>query len=197
MQRQQPLQRRSRERVQRILDAAAELFDQKGIDAVNPGDIANHAGITRTSLYRYFPNKTSVIHALALSHLEKLREQFRQVRDQRLDGEELINALLNVHIHFLSKEPGYQAVWSSVAITPELHNLYELENEWLSDVWGNLIIHLNPHFDESRLPTIRRMIPLIVTAVLRDCSRDSEAQLDDYFAELRNMLYLLFGLKSK
>ncbi|MGL5297862.1 MAG: TetR/AcrR family transcriptional regulator, partial [Plesiomonas sp.] len=103
MQRQQPLQRRSRERVQRILDAAAELFDQKGIDAVNPGDIANHAGITRTSLYRYFPNKTSVIHALALSHLEKLREQFRQVRDQRLDGEELINALLNVHIHFLSK----------------------------------------------------------------------------------------------
>ena len=197
MQRQQPLQRRSRERVQRILDAAAELFDQKGIDAVNPGDIANHAGITRTSLYRYFPNKTSVIHALALSHLEKLREQFRQVRDQRLDGEELSNALLTVQIHFLSKEPGYQAVWSSVAITPELHNLYELENEWLSDVWGNLIIHLNPHFDESRLPTIRRMIPLIVTAVLRDCSRDSTAQLDDYFAELRNMLYLLFGLKSK
>jgi AcrR family transcriptional regulator len=42
---------------QLIVDAAMELFFQRGYDATTMEDIATHAGIGISTLYRYFPTK--------------------------------------------------------------------------------------------------------------------------------------------
>lgn len=41
----------------RILDAAAGLFAERGVDAVGMGEIARAAGCSRATLYRYFPDR--------------------------------------------------------------------------------------------------------------------------------------------
>ncbi|WP_418061389.1 TetR/AcrR family transcriptional regulator [Pimelobacter simplex] len=43
---------------ERILDAAGELFADRGVDAVAMGEIAAAAGCSRATLYRYFPDRT-------------------------------------------------------------------------------------------------------------------------------------------
>ena len=47
-----------------ILDVAAELLEDKGIEGFNTNVLAERAGVAVRSVYRYFPNKLAVIVAL-------------------------------------------------------------------------------------------------------------------------------------
>ena len=70
--RRQPVQARSRETVERILDAAADLIEGDGVNAVTTRAIAERAGITAPSLYRFFADREQVLDALVGQHLERL-----------------------------------------------------------------------------------------------------------------------------
>jgi AcrR family transcriptional regulator len=56
---------------ERILDAAAELFVQHGVNAVGMGEVARAAGCSRATLYRYFADRHE-LH-LAFVHREAHR----------------------------------------------------------------------------------------------------------------------------
>jgi AcrR family transcriptional regulator len=57
---------RGRLAAERILDAAGELFVERGVGAVGMGEIATAAGCSRATLYRYFADRdelhTAFIH---------------------------------------------------------------------------------------------------------------------------------------
>src|SRR5690606_34525533 len=77
-QRKQPVQARSVARVERILDAAASVIAEVGVASATTTGIAQRAGITLASLYRYFPNKTAVIRAVAERQLRRLDAHFEE-----------------------------------------------------------------------------------------------------------------------
>lgn len=60
-----PVQKRSRERFERILACAADIMAEKGSDALRMSDIVERAGVPFGSLYQYFPDKTAVVATLA------------------------------------------------------------------------------------------------------------------------------------
>jgi AcrR family transcriptional regulator len=62
--RRAPIQRRSRERVQRILDAASDLIVEGGVTALGTRTIAERAGVPVASLYQYFADKDEILLAL-------------------------------------------------------------------------------------------------------------------------------------
>ena len=70
--RRQPVQARSRETVGRILDAAAVLLEEHGIEAVTTRAVAERAGVTAPSLYRFFADREQILDALIEQHLERL-----------------------------------------------------------------------------------------------------------------------------
>ena len=49
---------------QRILDAALDLFTERGYDATSLREIAEQLGITKAALYYYFPSKDDILLAL-------------------------------------------------------------------------------------------------------------------------------------
>jgi AcrR family transcriptional regulator len=46
-----------------ILDAAEALIAEHGVDRVSMGDIAKHAGVARTAIYNYAPDKLALLTA--------------------------------------------------------------------------------------------------------------------------------------
>ncbi|MTA13570.1 MAG: TetR family transcriptional regulator [Actinobacteria bacterium] len=74
--RKAPAQRRSAETVERILDTAARLFDERGYHGTTTNRVAEEAGVSVGSLYQYFPNKDSLLVALAQRHLAETAEAF-------------------------------------------------------------------------------------------------------------------------
>ncbi|TVL90580.1 TetR/AcrR family transcriptional regulator [Streptomyces sp. SAJ15] len=66
-----PIQRRSAERLGRILDACAELLDETGYDDLSTRAVAERAGVPIGSVYRFFDNKRAMAEALAHRNLDE------------------------------------------------------------------------------------------------------------------------------
>jgi AcrR family transcriptional regulator len=110
--RRAPMQRRSTERVDRMLDVCALLLEQVGYEALTTKAIAEKAGISIGSVYQYFPDKKSMVRALAVRYLE----EFLQRLDQALAGarlqdwRQLVDAMLRVYADMLEDSPGFRAI---------------------------------------------------------------------------------------
>lgn len=63
MGRRTPVQKRSRERVDQILAAAAELLHKEGVDAMTTRAISARSGIPVATIYQYFSNREAIIDA--------------------------------------------------------------------------------------------------------------------------------------
>lgn len=61
---EQPQTRRGQERRLALLICATDLFLERGYDAVSLDDIVNHAGGSKTSIYKYFGNKEGLFTAI-------------------------------------------------------------------------------------------------------------------------------------
>src|SRR4051812_22277681 len=70
-----PRQERSRRRVEGLLDAAARIVVEHGVDALTTRDIAQAAEVPVASLYQYFNDKEDVLLALAQRDMEEMDAQ--------------------------------------------------------------------------------------------------------------------------
>ena len=79
--------RRSEAAVDRILDAAGELFAQQSAASVGMHEIARAAGCSRATLYRYFENRdalrTAYVHREAHAVHRRMVERLRGIDDPR------------------------------------------------------------------------------------------------------------------
>jgi AcrR family transcriptional regulator len=75
-----------------ILDAAAHVFAEKGT-AANLADVAAAAGVSRATLYRYYPNREALLKALAAHALTELANRLNDAALERATVEEAIERL--------------------------------------------------------------------------------------------------------
>ena len=55
---------------QRILEAAIEIFAQKGYNGTTTKEIAQQAGVAEGTIFRYFPKKKDILHGILLKLIE-------------------------------------------------------------------------------------------------------------------------------
>jgi AcrR family transcriptional regulator len=77
--RRQPKQKRSQQRVEKILDAAAIVFDEVGFEAATTHTIAARANTAVGSLYQFFPDKLAIFNALELRHVDRVYEMWEKL----------------------------------------------------------------------------------------------------------------------
>jgi AcrR family transcriptional regulator len=76
-----PLRRDAERNRQRILEAAAEVFTERGLEATLD-DVARHAGVGVGTVYRRFPDKSSLADALFQERIDALVEMAEHARDE-------------------------------------------------------------------------------------------------------------------
>ena len=71
LRRRQPVQERSRRRVERIRAAALELLETQGVDAVTTRAIAHCADVPVATVYQFFPNRDAILQEIVTDHLDR------------------------------------------------------------------------------------------------------------------------------
>jgi AcrR family transcriptional regulator len=84
--RRAPQQDRSKEKVDWILEAAAQLLEKKGAAGFNTNAVAERAGVSIGTLYRYFPDKQTILTELAKREMAKLRTAVRGIVEKGGEG---------------------------------------------------------------------------------------------------------------
>lgn len=79
--RKTPRQLRAKHSVDVVLEAAAQLLEATGEAGFNTNAVAERAGVSIGTLYRYFPDKASILRALAQRETEAHRSAVMAVLD--------------------------------------------------------------------------------------------------------------------
>jgi AcrR family transcriptional regulator len=79
----------------RVLDAAQELFGERGLD-VGVAEIAQRAGVGRGTLFRNFPTKQDLIAAIVIDRMAEATDYGRRLLDAPDPGEALFGFLEEV-----------------------------------------------------------------------------------------------------
>jgi AcrR family transcriptional regulator len=81
--RKKPSQARSTWTVSMILEAAAQVLEARGEDALTTKTVAERAGVSIGTLYQYFPNRDAILLALADREAQRIGERMRAQIDRR------------------------------------------------------------------------------------------------------------------
>ncbi|HSV65928.1 MAG TPA: TetR/AcrR family transcriptional regulator [Mycobacteriales bacterium] len=110
--RRAPVQRRSTERVDRMLDVCATLLHDVGYEALTTKGIAEQAGVSIGSVYQYFPDKKSIVRALAVRYLEEFQQRLAAalVGCPLNQWSELVDTLVEVHAEMVRDTAGFRAL---------------------------------------------------------------------------------------
>lgn len=107
--RKAPKQKRSREMVERLLDATAAMLAERGLDDTTTNHIADKAGVSIGSLYQYFPDKESLFEALLERVSERVSKVFRergaQMEFVKFDLKTVANYAILFGINMIKNDP--------------------------------------------------------------------------------------------
>lgn len=107
--RKAPSQPRSTHTVDAILEGAAHILEQRGLDGYTTNAIAARAGVSIGSLYQYFPTKDAVTVALIEREMTDLVREATQALDQPDRGAAL-HQLIEVAVRHQLRRPALAAL---------------------------------------------------------------------------------------
>ncbi|TAN02294.1 MAG: TetR/AcrR family transcriptional regulator [Chitinophagaceae bacterium] len=90
---------------QLILEAARNVFLQKGMSGARMQDIADEAGINKALLHYYFRNKSRLFEMIFREALQKLLVSIKDIVDNDMSLEEKITTICVRYISMLSENP--------------------------------------------------------------------------------------------
>jgi AcrR family transcriptional regulator len=126
-----PRQRRKQDRPQELLDAALTLFVEKGFAATRAEEVAQHAGVSKGTLYLYYPSKEELFKAVVRQNLSNLIAEGQEMVSQyEGSSSELLAELMRIWWERVGETPAagiHKIVLAEVRNFPELAQFYSDE----------------------------------------------------------------------
>ncbi|WP_150299073.1 TetR/AcrR family transcriptional regulator [Pseudomonas profundi] len=126
------------ERRESILDAAEEVFFNKGYERCSMDDIARTAELSRALLYVYFKDKAAMLQAIVLRSARQLRERFASAVQGRQQGIDQIASIARAYYDFSQQDTHYFDVLTQSSTFVHLAENNE-ENQALHDCGADIM----------------------------------------------------------
>src|SRR5579863_5819136 len=132
--RREPRQARSRARLAQILAAADAILATDGVEALTIRRIAERAGVPVGTLYQFFPDKGSVVDAVARAYIQEFDKLVDGLVGSAADGDwsDPVGRLIDEFAALYRSHPGYVALWSGRHLSPELARADEANNQLIA-----------------------------------------------------------------
>ncbi|MBS1893677.1 MAG: TetR/AcrR family transcriptional regulator [Actinobacteria bacterium] len=192
----EPRQERSRERVQRITDAARELIREGGLAKLKVNAIASRAQVPIGTFYQFFPDKNAVVGRI---FFEQMEMSVSEVYEDCNPGEPLTSpaaqatAVIEPRFRAWSADPVMAEIWSIVQADRTLRHICLESSKVVSEItFAALRPYLRAEVPEDRLRRVCFMIADLFDAAMRTALEfpraEAAGQMAEYAAMVRNHL---------
>ena len=168
--RREPSQQRSRERVERMLAAAAALIEEKGSDTMRMGEVAERAGVSIGSLYQFFPDKAAIIRTLAERYNALGRDCIQtelSAASDRTGLKDAFSRLVDIYYGMFLTEPVMRDVWSGMQADKTLRKVELGESRLNGALLADAMRRLRPEADREGIERSAFLIMSLGEATMR------------------------------
>jgi AcrR family transcriptional regulator len=108
----EPVQARSTARVNALLDAASATMHDFGYEQLTTAMVAERAGASIGTVYRYFPDRVAVLNAVAARNLDQVRTALRSAFEERKPSDipQAIDVLVETLVELFRIEKGFRSL---------------------------------------------------------------------------------------
>jgi len=146
------LQRRGELRVEKFLDAATEVFNEKGYQAARLSDIVKRAGGSMATLYRAFGDKVGLVHALMERSIDNFGRSLDELAQSTLPPEQALEEAAYLMVEEIltpSRIACHRVVISEGMRLPELRDWFQAHG--IEPMEARLSRYLRRETDAGRL----------------------------------------------
>jgi AcrR family transcriptional regulator len=195
--RRTPRQARSQQRVDLILDTAADLFVEVGYESATTNSIAERAGISIGSLYRYFPDKDAILRALAERHLEQVRALYDEAFTEDLVYLPLpvvLDRVIDPIVALHTSCPAYKHILLGSDVSADIAAASGEVDEEIVERMACFLRVAAADLDEQRAHLIalvcKAQVKALLALITSGCGEEFQAQVT---AEVKRMLLAYLG----
>jgi AcrR family transcriptional regulator len=158
-----PVQGRSVARVQRMLDACADIVDEVGYEGLTTTLLAERAEVAIGSVYQFFPDKRAIVQALTLRNMEayllRLAARFETgAFDHWWDG---VDAGIDEYIDMHRTVPGFRTLHFGDVVDVHLLDEDRDNNAVIAEQLARLLME---QFQVEDSPRLRFTLEIAVEA---------------------------------
>lgn len=108
----EPVQARSTARVNALLDAASETMHELGYEQLTTAMVADRAGASIGTVYRYFPDRVAVLQAVAQRNLERVTRVITEElsRHNPTSVAQTFDVVIDALVEVFRSEKGYRSL---------------------------------------------------------------------------------------
>jgi AcrR family transcriptional regulator len=107
-----PVQGRSTDTVQHILEATSALLEKEPLEQITTSRVAAEAGVSVGGLYRFFPDKQALIDAIAVRRVEEFQHEVERhlASMDQVDGPALLSTMVDLYVDFLDRHADFRTI---------------------------------------------------------------------------------------
>ncbi|WP_263703237.1 TetR/AcrR family transcriptional regulator [Bacillus thuringiensis] len=197
------------ERQMRILEAAVDMFGEKGYASTSTSEIAKRAGVAEGTIFRYYKTKKDLLFAVVMPTLTKFAAPFfvqafaKEIFKLEYESyEELLRVVIHNRFEFAKKHfPMIKILIQEVPFQPELKNEIQqlVETELLSH-FKKLIAKFQEEGAIIEMPpasVLRLTLSAVLGLLLTRFLLLPEEKWDDEVEIENTIQFILYGLTPR
>jgi len=132
-----------------ILEAAAQIFSQKGYHATSMNDIASAVNLQKASLYYHVKSKEEILLSLLDEALELVITRISDVLQQPIASDDKLRLAIKTYLQTLAEQPDLAAILllEHRSLNSELHALHQPHRDRFELIWRQI---LKAGFEEAK-----------------------------------------------
>jgi len=180
-----------------VLDAADELLEREGADAFTTTRIAQAAGVSVGTVYRFFPDKDTIVEALAVRYWSDFDDLVAGVAEA--DAMEPLadpaGTVLDTLVAGFKARPGFLALWYGGLRTEQIRDATRQARTSIAGSIEHIFAIHWPQAAPVARQTAAMMVVLAGDGLLREAFRRQRDGDQALLAEAKLMLEAYLGVR--
>lgn len=178
--------RRPANRRELILDAAVDLFDERGYHATGVDDIGKAVDVSGPAIYRHFSSKEDILLEAIRLAASRVRINNERALNNASNPREILEGFIRAYARVAIEQSSLIAVWTSEVrhLSPERRApIMRRIRNW-RDEWNQQLLLLRPELDVNDARVIVSGAQGLITAIATSQLDFATEQLEDQITAL-------------